>query len=77
MVPFRTLNKELFPNKSIFVGEVIGVAETKDSSNSPIVFFNVWTVVATMSESFINGHLSELVLLQVCRLREVRHLVSM
>merc|ERR1712030_301085 len=36
MVPFRTFNKELFPNKSIFIGEVIGVAETKDSSNSPV-----------------------------------------
>ena len=56
MVPFRTFNKELFPNECIFIGEVIGVAKTKDSSDSPKVFINVWTVVATMSEGFINGH---------------------
>ena len=56
MVPFRTFNKELFPNECIFIGEVIGVAKTKDSSDFPKVFTNVWTVVATMSESFVNGH---------------------
>merc|ERR1712055_683366 len=48
--------KELFPDESVFDGEIFCIAESKDTSNPSKVFINVWAVIAAVDESFVHRY---------------------